>query len=86
MPLACMKKPHAPVPISEKASYAPEVQTGLQVLRMVVCAMLDCASYALLDDGMGFRLVPWSPVIEQRLCQQLAATVRGGGVSRKIGR
>ena len=86
MPLACMKKPHAPVPISEKASYAPEVQTGLQVLRMVVCAMLDCASYALLDDGMGFSLVPWRPVIEQRLCQQLADTVRGGGVSRKIGR
>ena len=38
--LACMKKSHAPVPISEKASEAPEVQTGLQERRMVVCAML----------------------------------------------
>lgn len=45
MPLACMKKPHAPVPISEKASYAPEVQTGLQERRMVVCAMLDCVGF-----------------------------------------
>jgi hypothetical protein len=30
---------------------------------------------------MGFSLVPWKPVIEQRLGQRLAATVRGGGVS-----
>ena len=37
--LACMKKPHAPVPISVKASEAPEVQTGLRVRRMVVAAM-----------------------------------------------
>ena len=44
MPLACMKKPHAPVPISGKASIAPEVQTGLQERRMVVGAMWYCAS------------------------------------------
>ncbi|WP_316887076.1 hypothetical protein, partial [Ralstonia pickettii] len=37
--LACMKKPHAPVPISVKASEAPKVQTGLRVRRMVVAAM-----------------------------------------------
>ncbi len=35
---------------------------------------------------MGFPLVPWKPVIEQRLGQQLTATVRGGGVSLEIGR
>jgi len=48
--------------------------------------MLASGRYAMLDDGMGFSLVPWKPVIEQRLCQQLAATVRGGGVSWEIGR
>lgn len=32
----------------------------------------------MLDDGMGFSLVPWRPMIEQLLGQQLAATVRGG--------
>lgn len=35
----------------------------------------------MLDDGMGFSLTPWWPVIERRLGQQIAATVRGGGVS-----
>jgi hypothetical protein len=43
--------------------------------------MLASGRYAMLDDGMGFSLVPWKPVIEQRLGQQIAATVRGGGVS-----
>lgn len=48
--------------------------------------MLVSGRYAMLDDGMGFSLAPWKPVIEQRLGQQLAATVRGGGVSWEIGR
>ena len=48
--------------------------------------MLASGRYAMLDDGMGFSLAPWRPVIEQRLGQQIAATVRGGGVSWEIGR
>ncbi|WP_321854402.1 relaxase/mobilization nuclease and DUF3363 domain-containing protein [Paraburkholderia tropica] len=48
--------------------------------------MLVSGRYAVLDDGMGFSLVPWKPVIEQRLGQQLAATMRGGGISWEIGR
>ncbi|MBK1822286.1 relaxase/mobilization nuclease domain-containing protein [Burkholderia orbicola] len=48
--------------------------------------MLASGRYAMLDDGMGFSLVPWKPVIEARLGQQLAATVRGGAVSWEIGR
>ncbi|WP_416188504.1 DUF3363 domain-containing protein [Pseudomonas aeruginosa] len=48
--------------------------------------MLASGRYAMLDNGMGFSLVPWRPVIEQRLGQQLAATVRGGGVSWEVGR
>lgn len=48
--------------------------------------MLASGRYAMLDDGMGFSLVPWKPVIEQRLGQQLVATMRGSGVSWEIGR
>jgi len=48
--------------------------------------MLASGRYAMLDNGMGFTLVPWKPVIEQRLGQQLAATVRGGSVSWELGR
>ncbi|MEV1530380.1 relaxase/mobilization nuclease and DUF3363 domain-containing protein [Pseudomonas aeruginosa] len=48
--------------------------------------MLGSGRYAMLEDGMGFSLVPWRPVIEQRLGQQVAATIRGGGVSWDVGR
>lgn len=48
--------------------------------------MLASGRYAMLDDGVGFSLVPWKPVIEQRLGQQIAATVRGGWTSWEIGR
>lgn len=48
--------------------------------------MLASGRYAMLDDGMGFSLVPWKPVIESRLGQQIAATMRGGVASWEIGR
>ncbi|MCL6371522.1 DUF3363 domain-containing protein [Pectobacterium atrosepticum] len=48
--------------------------------------MLASGRYAMLNDGMGFSLVPWKPVIEQRLGQQLAATVRGGDAAWELGR
>ncbi|WP_425894545.1 relaxase/mobilization nuclease domain-containing protein [Ralstonia pseudosolanacearum] len=48
--------------------------------------MLVSGRYAMLDDGMGFSLVPWKPVIEKRLGLQLAATVRGGSVSWEMER
>ena len=46
---------------------------------------LASGRFAMLDVGLGFSLVPWKPVIEQRLGQQLAATVRGGGLSWELG-
>jgi hypothetical protein len=33
--------------------------------------------YVTLDDGVGFSLVLWKPVIEQRIGQRLVATVAG---------
>src|SRR5690606_23250473 len=38
--------------------------------------MLASGRYALLEDAKAFSLVPWKPVIEPRLGQQLAATAR----------
>ena len=42
--------------------------------------------FAMLDDGMGFSLVPWKPVVEQRLGQQVSAIVRGTSVTWELGR
>ena len=77
-------------------NFAIAAETGLE-LRLVAdgqrvagiyrrSMMLASGRYAMLDDGMGFSLVPWRPVIEQRVGQQVAATMRSGGVSWEIGR
>ncbi len=47
---------------------------------------LASGRFAMLDDGVGFSLVPWRPVIEQRLGQTITAVVRGGGVSWEFGK
>jgi type IV secretory pathway VirD2 relaxase len=46
--------------------------------------MLASGRYAMLDDGMGFSLVPWKPVIEQRLGQTVTAVMRSNGVSWEL--
>ncbi|MNF81089.1 hypothetical protein D3C84_633480 [compost metagenome] len=48
--------------------------------------MLASGRYAVLDDGQGFSLVPWKPVIESWLGQQIAATVHAGSVSWEVSR
>lgn len=50
---------------------------------------LDLASgrFAMLDDGMGFELVPWKPQLEKHLGQRIAGTVTpGGGIDWTLGR
>jgi type IV secretory pathway VirD2 relaxase len=48
--------------------------------------LLASGRFAMLDDGMGFSLVPWRPVIETRLGQTMTAVVRGGNASWEFGR
>ncbi|HCF1761215.1 TPA: relaxase/mobilization nuclease and DUF3363 domain-containing protein [Pseudomonas aeruginosa] len=47
---------------------------------------LASGRYALLDDGIGFSLVPWKPVIEQKLGQSLSAVIQGNSASWQLGR
>lgn len=66
--------------------YQPEVE-GKRISGVYRrSVMLASGRYAMLDDGLGFSLIPWKPVIEQRLGKQLTATVRGNWVSWEVGR
>ncbi|WP_299211531.1 DUF3363 domain-containing protein [uncultured Tateyamaria sp.] len=50
---------------------------------------LDLVSgrFAMIDDGMGFELVPWKPQLEKHLGQTVAGTVTaGGGIDWSLGR
>lgn len=49
--------------------------------------MVASGRFAMLDDGKSFSLMPWKPVLEQRLVgQSMTAMVRGGGVTWTFGR
>ena len=43
--------------------------------------VLASGRFAMLDDGIGFSLVPWRPVIEGRVGRVLTAVTRGDHVS-----
>lgn len=47
---------------------------------------LASGRFAMLDDGTGFSLVPWKPVIEQRLGQTMTAVMSSVGVTWDFGR
>jgi type IV secretory pathway VirD2 relaxase len=79
-----------------EAGKALELQTG-QTYRPARDAMqasgtyrrniqLTSGRFALLDDGMSFCLVPWRPVVEQRIGQKVSAVVFGNSVSWRFGR
>ena len=50
---------------------------------------LDLASgrFAMIDDGLGFELVPWKPQLERHLSQSVSGTMTpGGGIDWSLGR
>jgi hypothetical protein len=40
---------------------------------------LASGRFAMIDDGLGFQLVPWSPSLERQLGQHVSGVSRGGG-------
>ncbi|MBP2859996.1 DUF3363 domain-containing protein, partial [Dickeya oryzae] len=48
--------------------------------------LLASGRYAMLDDGLGFSLVPWKPVIEPWLGQSMTAIIRGNRVAWEFSR
>ena len=47
---------------------------------------LASGRFAMIDDGLGFQLVPWRPALEQRLGQHISGTMTGRGVDWNFGR
>ena len=47
---------------------------------------LASGRFAMLDDGIGFSLVPWKPIIDKRIGQTMTAVLRGNSVSWEFGR
>jgi hypothetical protein len=48
---------------------------------------LSSGRFAMIDDGLGFQLVPWRPALEQQLGRQVSGVMMpGGAVDWSFGR
>ncbi|WP_291477113.1 DUF3363 domain-containing protein [Acidovorax sp.] len=58
-----------------------------ETIKGIYCQSIQLVSgrFAMLDDGMGFSLVPWRPVIGLQLGKQLRAVSKGGLVNWEFG-
>ncbi len=65
-----------------------KAQTGEHVAGTVRQRLtLSSGRFAMIDDGLGFQLVPWSRDLERKLGQHVAGVAKdGGGIEWAIGR
>ena len=63
---------------------AAEGETVAGVYRQRVS--LASGRFAMIDDGLGFSLVPWSPSLEKELGRQVSGAMTPGGVDWSFGR
>jgi type IV secretory pathway VirD2 relaxase len=54
--------------------------------KLVGSAQLASGRFAMIDDGLGFSLVPWRPVLEKEIGRQVMGVMRGGDISWQLGR
>jgi type IV secretory pathway VirD2 relaxase len=55
--------------------------------RLTGVASLTSGRFAMLEDGLGFRLVPWQPILETRIGQFMSGVQRdSGGIDWDFGR
>jgi hypothetical protein len=55
--------------------------------RLAGVARLVSGRFAMIDNGLGFQLVPWQPLLEKRIGQQIGGLIRDdGGIEWTLGR
>ncbi|HEY9212593.1 MAG TPA: DUF3363 domain-containing protein, partial [Ancylobacter sp.] len=48
---------------------------------------LASGRFAMIDDGLGFQLVPWQPMLEKQIGRHISGVSRdGGGIEWSLGR
>ncbi|ARN83494.1 hypothetical protein B1812_08240 [Methylocystis bryophila] len=65
---------------AERGLAFKEVKPGDYISgKLVGSTPLASGRFAMIDDGLGFSLVPWQPVLDTRLDQHITGVMRGGG-------
>lgn len=73
---------------AERGLTFKEARTGEYVGgKLVGSTRLASGRFAMIDDGLGFSLVPWQPVLDKRLDQHITGVTRdSGGIEWDFGR
>ncbi len=65
---------------AERGLTFQQAKTGAYVSgNLVGSTQLASGRFAMIDDGLGFSLVPWQPVLDKRIGQHITGTIHGGG-------
>jgi Protein of unknown function (DUF3363) len=68
-------------------TYAPSGPGEYVSGRLAGVANLTSGRFAMIEDGLGFQLVPWQPVLEKRIDQYISGVRRDdGGIEWGFGR
>jgi len=54
--------------------------------KLIGSTQLASGRFAMIDDGLGFSLVPWRPVIEREIGREVMGVMRGDNISWQLGR
>jgi hypothetical protein len=54
--------------------------------KLIGSTQLASGRFAMIDDGLGFSLVPWRPVIEMEIGREVIGVMRGTDISWQLGR
>ena len=69
--------------LSHRPSIDGEAVSGTYRQRL----QLASGRFAMIDNGMGFELVPWRPQLDKHIGQHVIGTIKaGGGIDWAIGR
>lgn len=69
--------------LAHRPSAAGDYVSGVYRERVTLAS----GRFAMIDDGLGFQLVPWRPALDQHLGQLITGTMSpGGGVDWALGR
>jgi hypothetical protein len=60
-------------------TYAPSRPGEYVTGRLAGVATLTSGRFAMIQDGLGFQLVPWQPVLEKRIDQYISGVRRDDG-------
>jgi type IV secretory pathway VirD2 relaxase len=73
---------------AERGLTFQQAKTGEYVSgKLIGSTQLASGRFAMIGNGLGFSLVPWQPVLDQRIGQHITGTVHnGGGIEWSLGR